>query len=561
MSREGRDFRVVVMNATIRNGAARFRLALSLAAILPALLPPPPARAQAAIGLSSVRAQAFANEDLLFFTPEVGDLFGWSLAAGDFNGDGAEDLATGMPYDDGLVGSGLTDCGTVIVRYGVVGSGLAGGLADTVLSQFLGGSPNPPESNDRLGMALATGDFNGDGFDDLAVSVPGDRTWYEPGEDFRIGSIQIHYGLVDGIQAVPEHHIAWFGTVFNRFGWSLAAGDFNGDAYDDLAVGMPEFHGYWDGTAFQPSGAVEIYHGHFGGMLPLDTRFVSQDVASIHDEEQPGDEFGYRVAAGDFDGDGYDDLAIGVPGEEGSGALHVVMGSAASLFFEENAIWLQGDLPGGSASEAGDRFGNSLAAGDFDGDGHDDLAVGAPFEDLGASGIDAGEVSVLYGGTSVDFFTLARSEHFRQSGIFGLPAYDTAGDKFGFALAAGDFERDGYADLAIGQPGEEVGGIDRGGVTILNGGPPPASGLYERFRFLSNGINGIPPLVQSHSDMGHALAVGDFDGTGTADLAIGIPYRQIGDLDNVGMETILYGSAFADGFESSGLSYWSGSAP
>ena len=72
----------------------------------------------AGVGLSSVRGQRFDNEDLLFFVPEEGDRFATSLAAGDFNGDGVEDLATGVPYDDGLVGSGLTDTGMVIARCG-----------------------------------------------------------------------------------------------------------------------------------------------------------------------------------------------------------------------------------------------------------------------------------------------------------------------------------------------------------------------------------------------------------------------------------------------------------
>jgi hypothetical protein len=536
-------------------------LALALTVVLSLSLAAP-VRGQAAIGLSSVRAQVFENEDLFFYAPEFMDRFGWSFATGDFNGDGADDLATGMPYDDGLVGSGVTDCGTVIVRYGSAVHGLVGGLATTVLSQFLGGSPNPPETDDRLGMALAAGDFNGDGIDDLAVSAPGDREWHdEAGGYFTYGSVEIHYGLVTGIQDVPEHHLHWWNSVYEQFGWSLAAGDFNGDNYDDLAVGVPSYHGYYDGEFWQSSGLVSIYHGHFGGMVPVDRWSLTQESESIHDVAQLEDGFGFSVAAADFDGDGFDDLAVGVPGEEGSGALQVVMGSAGALNYAENAIWLQGDLPGGSASEAGDRFGHSLAAGDFDGDGYQDLAVGAPFEDLGASGTDAGEISVLYGGPTGDIFTLARTEHFRQSTIFGSGTYDTAGDKFGYALAAGDFERDGYEDLAIGQPGEEVGGADRGGVTILNGGPPPASGLYERFRFLAAGINGVPPGVQNSADMGHALATGDFDASGTADLAIGSPYRDLAAAANAGLETVLYGSLFGDGFESNSLFAWSASAP
>src|SRR5688572_10869944 len=85
------------------------------------------ARAQVpAVGLSTVGAQRFGNENLLgFYTPQAGDQFAWSLATGDFNGDGADDLASGMPDDDGLADSPIADSGSVIVRYGIPGQGLA----------------------------------------------------------------------------------------------------------------------------------------------------------------------------------------------------------------------------------------------------------------------------------------------------------------------------------------------------------------------------------------------------------------------------------------------------
>ncbi|MBP9825548.1 MAG: FG-GAP repeat protein, partial [Thermoanaerobaculia bacterium] len=101
---------------------------------------------------------------------------------------------------------------------------------------------------------------------------------------------------------------------------------------------------------------------------------------------------------------------------------------------------------------------------------------------------------------------------------------------------------------------EDVGGINRGGVTILMGA---LGGLYDRFRFLAAGINGVPPGIQDHSDMGRALATGDFDGNGHSDLAIGIPFRTVGGLEDVGYESVLYGALFADGFAAGNGGFWS----
>jgi hypothetical protein len=159
----------------------------------------------------------------------------------------------------------------------------------------------------------------------------------------------------------------------------------------------------------------------------------------------------------------------------------------------------------------------------------------------------------MYGGESI-LTTPLVAESFTQGSIFGAASADGVNDRFGRALAAGDFDRDGACDLAVGQPGEDAGLVDRGGMTILMGSP--AGGLYERFRFLSAGIVGIPPQAQDSSDMGHSLAVGDFDHDGHADLVIGIPYWDEVFV-NVGRVTVLYGALFADGFESNSTFYWS----
>jgi hypothetical protein len=526
--------------------------------------------------LSATRAQVFLNQDFDGSPPDRWERFGSSLAAGDFNGDGAQDLATGIPFDGGPTDLPLLDAGAVVVRWGVPGIGLAPAPA-TVLSLYAAGGQSPAHTGDVFGYALAAGNFNGDPWDDLAVGI---LRFDSTADDYESsGAVQIHYGQEGGIQLAGEH-LVYTGPDTNAvdppgeydyFGMSLAVGDFEGDGYDDLAIGAPQILNFED---VDGGGAVVVLHGGIGGLLPFYGYMIHQDDPPVPDGAEDPDNFGYALATGNFNGDitfardawrPIDDLAISAPGEDGIGAVMVILGSSqfGGLYFVDSVYLGQGDL--GGVGEANDQFGFSLVTGNFDGDYHcpfigfvcasiDDLAIGTPYENHFEGpfeSVDSGEVTVLFGaGPNNGLFAWSRTRRLVQGG--GTIDVNEGGDLFGYALAAGDLDADGRADLVVGQPGEDAG---RGGATVVMGG---AGGFDGRRQFLTAGVNGVPPGLQNDSRFGEVLATGDFDADFCADLAIGIPHRDVGGLVDVGAETILYGDTvlLIDGFDGGGTTRW-----
>ncbi|HEB65169.1 MAG TPA: hypothetical protein ENJ02_06480, partial [Chloroflexi bacterium] len=405
------------------------------------------------------------------------------------------------------------------------------------------------ETDDYFAEALATGDFNGNGFVDAAVGVPGEdiESWDGLQVIQDAGAVNIIYnspvGLTDldsqfweqsdtGVAATEEG---------DAFGQVLAVGDFNGDSFDDLAIGVPQEDVETAGGTITDTGAVIVLYGAPGALSANGSQlFTQQDLAAIGFSPQAYDYFGFALAAGDFNADGYDDLAIGVPLEtqdagnlDSAGAVAVLYGSRSDGLRVDGAQrWTQSGT-GQGFSESGDKFGRALTAGDFNGDGCDDLAIGAPYEDIVAD--DAGAVNVLYcAADHAAGLSTAGSQVWWQSQITNGSgtAYSLSeeGDLFGLSLAAGDFDADGHDDLLIGVPYEDVGSETSNGAAHILFGSDSGTVTTNTFFWYDDGGDRFAT----------ALAVGDFDRDGSDDFAAGVPGHEVNGAVSAGGVHVFY---------------------
>lgn len=387
-----------------------------------------------------------------------GDQFGSALAnPGDLEADGVTDLSVGAPFTNG----DASDEGAVWILF-MDNDGRVD--QQQKISSNAGSFGGDLNEDDRFGSAVAgIGDLNSDGAFDLAVGTPGDD---RGGADR--GSVWILFldaeGKVQQKQKIADDTGGFAGNLNDddRFGSAVAnIGDVNGDGIPDLAVGAPN-----DDKGADNAGAVWVLIMNMEGKVDAWQK-LANNTGGFDGNLNADDNFGAAVAGiGDLDKNGVPDLAVGVPGDDKGGTDR---GSVWILFLDVEGKVLQQqkiahDTGGfGKTLRDGDRFGSAVAAiGDMNGDGIPDLASGAPDDDDGAANAGAFWILMMKTDGKIDGWQKV------SASAGGFNGNLEADDHFGAAITGvGNLDSNELTDLAVGAPGRDDAGEDKGAFWIL----------------------------------------------------------------------------------------------
>jgi FG-GAP repeat/Divergent InlB B-repeat domain len=426
------------------------------------------------------------NTDWQMETDQEGARAGYSISlAGDVNGDGYGDVIVGVPFYD----QGQEDEGAAFVYYG----------SEVGLSTSPDWVGQCNQESAYYGISVSTaGDVNGDGFSDVIVGAAS----YDHGEEGE-GKVFVYMGSSSGLSSTASFEMEsnQANAEFGRY--VSTAGDVNGDGYDEIIVGAP---GYTNGQ--YTGGRVYVFHGSSSGL--------HSSVDWTASGKSSGDNFGRCVSvAGDVNGDGYDDVIIGAPYDGTGGKAYVYHGSSTGL--SNSSDWVA------EGSQENAWFGISASSsGDVNGDGYDDVIVGAPHYSNGETW--EGAAFVYHGSTT----GLSSTHQWLKEG-------DQENANYGKSVSsAGDVNADGLSDVIVGADFYDYISDDEGMAFLYLG---TAAGVSTS-ALLTMRV-GIETAAFGRS----VSTAGDVNGDGFDDMLIGAPFYSDGE-DKEGGAFVYYGSTF-----------------
>ena len=464
-------------------------------------------------------------------TLDAGDFFGSNISnIGDLNGDGLPEIAITAINDD----DGGTDVGAVYIGF----LDYDGTLKNIQkISATTGGFGGTLSAGDSFGFVSNLGDINKDGVNDIVIGAPKDD---DGGTD--IGAVWICFmnsdGTVASEQKISDISGGFEGTLDDGdfFGVVLGIDDLDNDGLNEIIVSAPN-----DDDGGTDEGALWVlYIGNDGKVKNYDK--ISTTDVFLSSEVEGGDRFGIDISYfGDRNNDGKIDLLIGADqavddSSIASGEIYIVHleGSATypnKIYYETNAYvsnvekYSAVQAPLSSQLGGSDYYGvTSCRIGDLNGDGVDDLAVGAYADDDGGTDRGAVYIQFLNADGTIDSIQKISSTQGNFSGSL------TNGDLFGLGLGAiGDLDSNGIPDIAVCAPKDDDGGTDRGAIWILF---LEADGTVKSEQKISSTDGNFSGALDNGDWFGYSLTgIGDIDGDGVLDMAAGARFDDDGGTD------------------------------
>lgn len=412
---------------------------------------------------------ADAQQGVSIFGGAEGDALGFSVLGGDVNGDGIDDVMVGAPGATGTEDP-RTDQGEVYIFFGSTDFGGTLDIADAPESVRITGA----EGFSRLGHAIAAGDVNGDGTDDIVLGGPfaGREPGTPPGSPrTEVGEAYVIFGGPDlegyvSIISGQQDFTISGAQQFGQFGAAVAAADLNGDEIDDIVVGASQS----DGPEGAPEAAGTVYV--FLGAEDLRGRISiaegGGDVTIVGAGER--DNLGFPLAAGDFNGDGFGDVAMGARGVDAptgdaraSGAVYITFGRAdlagAGIQAPDAAIY---------GSQASQLLPSSLASGDLNGDNTTDLVIGSGFGSGSSERSGSGIAYIILG--KAGFAGAELADGGQDLAIVGMEERDSLGSAVALASVTGS-GRPELILLAAGADSSDNARTDAGEIYLVDAGP------------------------------------------------------------------------------------------